>query len=184
LSRRAQRADHPECREVDADRLEAGLAERLQRGGDHVAAGGDDDHVDLGGGTVHCSNPTDDPVIDNSLVEWHRDLLLGREADSRRQLLRVFDRRQAQGPHDDPLVRYAQPDALRQLVLGEERPKRFGDGSRIGDLAVAKGLRRQRRACRRGHACRAVDSDFGCGDAAGLDLEADLGRILFVALLE
>ncbi len=116
----AEGADHAEGREVDADRLEAGVAQGLQRGGDHVAAGGDDDHVDLRRRAVHGCDPADHAVVDHGLLEGHRDLLLGGEADRGVELLRVLDRGQAQGADDDPLVGDAQPHLLAELVLGEE----------------------------------------------------------------
>ena len=43
----AEGADHAEGREVDADRLQPRVAERRERGFDHVAPGGDDDDVDF-----------------------------------------------------------------------------------------------------------------------------------------
>ena len=152
----------------------------LQRGGDHVAAGGDDDHVDLRRGAVDRADAADHPVVDHRLVERHRDLLLGREADRRVQLLRVLDRRQAQGAHDDALVGDAEPHPLGELVLGEEAAQRLGDGVGVGDLAVVEGLGRQRRGRGGGDAGRAVDLHFGRGDAAGLDLEPDRAEPLFL----
>ena len=50
----------------------------------------------------------------------------------------------AAGPHDDALVGDAEPDPLGELVLGEERAQRLGDGVGVGDLAVVEGAGRQR----------------------------------------
>ena len=169
-------ADHPEGREVDADRLEPRAADRLDEGGDHVAAGGDDDDVDLRRRALLGGDAADHLMLEHRLVERHRDLLLGLEADRRLELLGVLDRRQAQRADDDPLVADAEPHPLGELVLGEERLQRLGEGVGVGDLALVEGARRRAGSIAAGdHLRRAVDRDLGRGDAAGLDVETDDG---------
>ena len=90
-------------------------------GGDHVAPGGDDDHVDLRRRALLGGDAADHLVVEDRLVERHRDLLLGLEADRGLELRRVLDRRQAQGADDDALVGDPEPHPLGELVLGEER---------------------------------------------------------------
>ena len=82
----------------------------------------------------------DDAVVEDGLVERHRDLLLGLEADRRVELLRVLDRRQAQGADDDALVGDAEPDPLGELVLGEEGAQGVGERVGVDDLAVLEGV--------------------------------------------
>ena len=180
----AERADHAEGREVDADRLQARVLQWLQRGGDHVPAGGDDDHVDLGCGALDRADSADHTVVDHRLVQRHRDLLLGGEADRGGELVRVLDRRQPQRSHDHALVGDAEADALAELVLGEEVAQRGGDAAGVGDLAVVERLRGERRGGRRRQLQPPVAAHLGSADAAGLDLEADQGGFLRSALLK
>ena len=150
------------------------------RGGDHVAAGGDDDArpcgVALGAGLP--------PTTWWSSTAWSSGigmLLLGLEANRRVDLLLVLDQRQPQGAHDDALVGDAEPDLLAELVLREERleasarasgsgtsPSRTTPGS-SGSIAV------------RLTSSGAVAAHLGRGDAAGLDVEADDGAWLLRA---
>ena len=132
-------ADHAEGGEVDADRVEAGAAQRLDEGGDHLAPGGDDDDVDLGGAALLGGDAADDLVLEHRLVERHRHLLLGLEADRRLHLLGVLDRRQAHHPDDEALVADPDPHPLGELVLGEERLQRRGEQARIEHLALVEG---------------------------------------------
>ena len=113
-------ADHREGGEVDADRLQAGPSQRLDEGGDHLAAGGDGDHVDLRRRALLGGNAADHLVLQHRLLERHRDLLLGLEANRGLHLGGVLDRRQAQGADDDVLVADPEPHSLGELVLGEE----------------------------------------------------------------
>ena len=55
-------------------------------------------------------------VVEHRLVERHRDLLLGLEADRGLELLRVLDRRQPQGADDDALVGDPEAHPLGELV--------------------------------------------------------------------
>ncbi len=179
-------ADHREGGEVDADRLQAGAADRLDEGGDHVAAGGDHDHVDLGLCPLLGGNAADHLVLEHGLVERHRDLLLGLEADRGVHLLRVLDRRQAHGADDDVLVADAEPHPLGELVLGEERLQRLGEAIGVEHLALVEdaGLKRLDRRC--ADPGRAVGAlHLGRGDAARLDLEADdAARLLLPGQLQ
>ena len=85
--------DHAEGREVNPDRLEAGAADGLDQGGDHVAPGGDDDDVDLRRRIGLRGRAAHDLVLENRLVDRHRNLLLRLEADRGLHLLRILDRR-------------------------------------------------------------------------------------------
>jgi hypothetical protein len=138
----AEGADHAEGREVDADRFESGLAQGAQRSGDHVAAGGDDDHVDLRRAVLDAGRAADHPVIEGGVLERHRQLLLGGEADRRVELLRVLDRGQPDRADDDPLVGDPESDFPRQLVGVEQLPQRRGDAVGVAHLAVLEGARR------------------------------------------
>ena len=107
------------------------------------------------------------------LVEGHRHLLLGLEADRRLHLGRVLDRGQAQGADDDALVADAEPHLLGELVLGEEALQRGGEAVGVEHLAFVEcaGLQRLDRRCRDPRGAVGAD-DLGRGDAARLDVEA------------
>ena len=181
-SRRSPRASRAriiaEGREVDPDRFQAGVAQRLQRGGDHVAAGGDDDHVDLR--RHRRRRPATPPTTRWSITACSSGIAICSWAAKRTadvELLRVLDRRQPQRPHDDALVGDAEPDPVGELVLGEERAQRLGDRVGVGDLAVVEGPGGKRGDRRSPRGARTpLVHDLGRGDAAGLDLEADQRR--------
>ncbi len=139
-----QRADHREGGEVDAERLEPGAAQRLEKAGDHVSPRGDDDHVDLRRLPLLGRHAADHLVLEHRLVERHRHLLLRLEAHRRLHLLRILDRRQANGAHDDPLVADAEPHALAQLVLGEELLQPRDEPLGVLHLALVEGARLER----------------------------------------
>ena len=158
-----------------------GAAHRLEEGADHVPAGGDDDDVELRRRALLGRHAADDLVLEHRLVERHRHLLLGLKANRCLHLLRVLDRRQAQGAHDHALVADPEPDPLGELVLGEERLQRArrshrGRAPRPRGRRPAPAARSPRRSPRR----RAVLLDLGRGDAAGLDVEADDRRRLLL----
>ena len=115
----------------------------------------------------------DDLVLEHRLVERHRHLLLGLEADGRVHLLRVLDRRQPQRADDDPLVADPEPHLLGELVLGEERLQRLGEAC-PRRRPRPRGRRRARaaRSPPRRSARMPLTVDLGRGDAAGLDVEA------------
>ena len=119
-------------------------------------------------------------VLEHRLVERHRDLLLGLEANRGIHLLRVLDDRQAHGADDDALVADPEPHLLGQLVLGEEILQRGGEAVRVEHLALVEGTGRKRSDRRSAHLGRAVGAvHLGRGDAARLDLEAgDIWRLL------
>ena len=142
-------ADHPEGGEVHPDRIEAGAADRLDEGGDHLAARGDDDDVDLGRGALLGRDAADDLVLEHRLVERHRHLLLGLEANRGLHLLGVLDRRQPHRPDDEALVADPEPHLLAELVLGEERLQRRRKTARVEHLALVEGAGVERRRSRR-----------------------------------
>ena len=130
-----QRADHRERREVDPVRPKAGPARRLEQLVDHVAARGDDDDP-----RPRALGRLDDPqrvVLEHRLLERHRDVLLGLEADRRGDLLRVGQRRKVERAHDDPLVGDAEPYPPAELVLREQLAQHGGERVDVDDLAVA-----------------------------------------------
>ena len=120
-----------------------------------------------------AGDAADDPVVEDRLVERHRDLLLGLEAHGGLELLGVVDRRQPQGPHDDPLV--GDPSRTRCESLCSEKSERSASATASGSATSpswkASG----------GSGAIAVAAELGTpfaahlgrGDAAGLDLEAD-----------
>ena len=73
---------------------------------------------------------------------------------------------------------------LRSLLLGEELTQGLGDAGGVGDLAVVEGLGGERRGRGSSHAGGAVAAHLGRADAAGLDLEADHGRLLAARSLQ
>ena len=89
-----------------------------------------------------AGDAADDLVLEHRLVERHRHLLLGLEADRRLHLLRVLDRRQAHGADDDALVADPEPHPLGELVLGEERLQRRGEALGVEHLALVEGAGR------------------------------------------
>ena len=120
----------------------------------------------------------DDPVVEDRLVERHRNLLLGLEADGGLLLGGVVDRGQPQRPHDDALVGDPEPDPAARACGGEEGAEGVRERLGVGHLAVAEGAVRQ-----------LADGDLaelpglslhlGGGDAVAGDLEADDGLRLF-----
>ena len=113
-------------------------------------------------------------MLEHRLVERHRDLLLGLEADRRVHLLRVLDRRQTQRADDDALVADPEPHPLGELVSGEERLQRVGEPIGIEHLALVEDPGVERLDRRGGDLRGAVGAaHLGRGDAARLDLEAD-----------
>jgi hypothetical protein len=172
LAAGGERADHAERGQVDALELEPGLARRGDQAVDHLATDGHHDHARarLAGSGLDRAERL--PVEDR-LVHRHRDVIGRLHLDGGGQRLLVLQRRQVERADHDPLVRDAQPDAGRELVLGEERLQRVRERGDVRDLAVAQdagakgsdgaALERQ----------RPVDGDLGGGDVAGIEIEAD-----------
>ena len=84
-------------------------------------------------------------VLEHRLIERHRDVVLGLEADRRGDLLGSRERRQVQRAHDDALIGEAEAHPLAELVLGEHRAQNLGERLDVDDLAVADHPGRQRR---------------------------------------
>src|SRR3954471_22377443 len=120
-------------------------------------------------------------MLEDRLIQRHRDLLLGLEANRCLHLLRVLDRGRAQGPRDHPLVADAEPYPLRKLVFGEERLQRLGKAVRAGNLSVLEDARGERPHRRRLELDGSVDVNLGSRDAAGLYVEADQVAALLAA---
>ena len=138
---------------------------------DDVAAGGDEH--DARARPLLRVDDAERMVLEHRLLERHRNVVLCMEADRRRDLLGVGERRQVDRPRQDPLAGDAQADALAELVLLEEAAQGLGERLDVDDLAVAEQARSQ------GDARSAVDCD-GAAHAdldrrgeAGLDVEAD-----------
>src|SRR5215203_988161 len=165
--------NHPKRGKVDSDGLEPGTLDRPEERINHFPSGGNDDDVDHRRSVLLARGTPHDLVLEDRLVERHRDLLLRLEADRGVELLRVVDRWQAKGADDDPLVADPETDPLGELVVGKERLQRAGDSIRLGDLSLVKRARRQRGDRGAGHLDRAVPADLSRGDAAGLDVESD-----------
>jgi hypothetical protein len=120
--------------------------------------------------------PTE-PVVEDRLVEAHRQLVLGMEAHDGVELLGRLDRRQVQVAHDDALVGHTDPHAAVQLVVAEELGERLGEGLHVGDLAVADDVGIQgRRGDRRDGEIVAV-GDRGHGHGTRLDVQPDDGLL-------
>ena len=154
-------------RVVDADQSHAGAAHRLGDPGEHLAARGDRDDVDVGGALTVDGG--DHLPVEDRAVQRHRDVVLGREADGRLELVAVLDPRQADRAHRDLLVRDPDPHLARELVLGKQRLDRVAEGVGVRDLAVPDRTRGQRGDAVPSHADRAVDAHLGRGDAPGIE---------------
>jgi hypothetical protein len=70
-------SDQAESRKVDADRLQAGVGQSGQRRFDHVPTRCHDDNVDLRRSVPARGRAAHDAVVEDRLLERHRDLLLG-----------------------------------------------------------------------------------------------------------
>ena len=114
----------------------------------------------------------DDLVVEDGLVERHRQLVLGLEADRGVELVGIFDQRQVHHPHRDALVGDAEANLLGQLVLAEQRAQRRGHGLGVDDLAVVDGPRRQVADRPARDARRAVAAQFHGGDTPGFNVQA------------
>ena len=76
--------------------------------------------------------------VEDRLLERHRDVILGLEANRRLELAVVLDQWQAKGPHRHPLVRESHPNGLRELVTGEQLLERVPQRLGVGYLALAE----------------------------------------------
>ena len=115
-----------------------------------------------------------DLVLEDRLVDRHRNLLLGLESDRGLHFLRVLDRRQPQGPDDDALVADAETDLLRELVGRVHRLQALDEAVWVDDLALVECAALERvDTGGSGQLCGSVDPHFGRGDAARLNIEAD-----------
>ncbi len=147
---------------------------------DRLAAGRGDDHARAR--ALRGGDEAERLEVDDGLLDRHRDVIGRLVLDGGGERLRVVDRRQVERAHDDPLVGDAEPDAARQLVLGEERAQLVAEGDRIDDLAVAQDARTEVRDSAARHRDRAVDVHFRSRDVAGIQVEAD-GDVGVLALL-
>jgi hypothetical protein len=117
-------------------------------------------------------------MVEHGLLEGHRDLVLRAEPDRGVDLLLVLDQRQLHGPHDDPLVGDPEANGLAELVVGEQGAQRLRERLGVLHLALIDNTGRERRDRGAADLTRAVRTDLGGGDAAGLDVEADDGLSL------
>ncbi len=83
--------------------------------------------------------------VEHRLFERHRDVVLGLKTHGGVELALVGDRRKLEGSHRDSLVGDPDPDAARELVLGEERLEGVAERLGIGDLALVEDPRVERR---------------------------------------
>jgi hypothetical protein len=177
-----ERADHREGREVDALGAQAGGADRGDEVGDHVAPGGDEQEPLQAG--LGALDDLERLVVDDRLVDRHRQLVGRVEADGRRELLGVAQVGQLQRADDDLLVGDADADPLAEaLVVAEEGAQGVAERRAVDHLAVADDAGLEGRERGRLHIDAAVDGDLRDGDAAGVDVHADevldaLGHVL------
>ena len=113
-------------------------------------------------------------MLQDRLIERHRNVLLGLETRGRSDVLGVGQRRKIERAHDDPLVRDADADALAELVLGEQHAQRGGERLDIDHLAFANDARRERHG---GGAldCHAAGARLYGVHISGFDVESDNG---------
>ncbi len=86
---------------------------------------------------------SDDLPVEHRLLERHRDVVGGLEADRGLELLGVVDRRHPDRPHGDALVGDPEPDRAAELLAREQLLERGASASGIGDLALAEDAGRE-----------------------------------------
>jgi hypothetical protein len=172
-----ERTDQSEGGEVDPDRSQPRPPRGLHEAGDRVAPGRHHGDLHLGA-AVLCRPAADHLEVEHRLIERHRQLVLGLEADSCVELGPILDQGQAQGAHRQSLVGDADPHLLCKLVAREQGGEAGAELLGVDDLAVVDGARAEREHGGVGRLRRAVLPDLGCGDAVGLDVEADHHAVL------
>src|SRR4029077_10945054 len=128
--------------------------------------------------SVRTLAPADHAVVEDRLVEGHRDLVLSAKADRGIELVRILDPRQAECADDDALVGDPQANRLGELVLGEEIGERLAQRGRVMNLTLAHDTRLERHDRRAPHGTIAPRRHLGRGDAARFDVEPDDGVVL------
>ena len=89
--RPVQRADHRERGQIDAVRTKAGAAHGLEQTVDHVASRRH--QHDAGARALGGLDDAERVVLEDRLVEWHRDVVLSLEADRGVDVLGMLERR-------------------------------------------------------------------------------------------
>ena len=100
--------------------------ERVEKLGDHVPAGRNRDDVDLAL-AVLVRGVADDLPVEDRLVERHRNVVLGLEADGGLELVPVVDGRKSHRTNGDALVRNADPHLAAELLPGEQLLDRLAE---------------------------------------------------------
>ena len=166
-----ERADQREGGEVDALGGQPGLAHGGEQPFDHVALRRDqDDALARAGGGVDDAERVE---VEDGVAERHRDLVLRLEGDGGGELLLVGDGRQLERAQHGALVGDADPDALAEVVLGEQLLERLGQGDLVDDFAVAHRVGGERHAGGALGDDRAVDAGADGGDEPRLDVQPD-----------
>ena len=115
-----QGPDHREGGEVDSLRAQPGPTRGLEDAEDHVAPRGDEH--DPGARPVGRLDDPERMVLEHRLVERHRDVVLGLEANRRGELLGVLERREIDRAHDDALVGDADAYLARRACARRTSP--------------------------------------------------------------
>jgi hypothetical protein len=169
--RRQERAQDRERLQVDARRLQAGVAHRGDQPVHHVPVGGDHDVALALSGLV--GEPQHRLRVDHRLVGRDRDLLGGLELDGGAALALVLEQGQLDGADHHPLVRDAQPHALaREPGRAPEALDLRGELVGAHDLAVVDEPRGQGLDRRRGERDPLAGGlQLDARDGAGADVE-------------
>ena len=136
---------------------------------DGVAAGAHDD--DAHPAAFAVVDTLEHVVVQHRLLERHRKLLLGLEADRGLELLLVVDRRQLEHAESDLLAGDAEPDALGQVVLLEEGLDAVGEPVDVDDLTLVEEAGAEGLGGRPHERGLSIAAEFGGGEEAGLDVE-------------
>jgi len=112
-------------------------------------------------------------VLEDSLVQWHRQMLLGLKSNRRVELLGILDQREPERPHGDSLIGDPDTNRLRELVLGKHRAKRRAQPFCVDDLALLDQATLERRDGDLGNRSRSVACELRGSQASGLHVEPD-----------
>ena len=167
----ADGAHHGERHQVETQGFELGAGGARHEHVDHAALRGDQQHPQHP--AVFLLELTDRVVVEDGLVDGHRDELLHLEPERGPQFL-LGQVRQGDLAHHDALVPDAQVDTfgLEASAL-PELAERFGDELGFADLAVLDGPGGQRHLGGVDHRRRIAAGDLHGSHRGGSDVEPD-----------
>ncbi len=168
---RAHRAHHGERHQVEAQGFEFGAGGARHEHVDHAALRGDQQHPQHP--AIFLLELTDRVVVQDGLVDGHRDELLHLEPEGGPQLL-LRQVRQSDLAHHDALVPHAQVDTFGfEASTLPELAERLGDQLGFADLAVLDGPGGQRDLGGVDHRRGVSADDLHGSHRGGSDVEPD-----------